>query len=66
MPATNRSKILAPTAAQLAEGMIISVGEARKLLGAEATNLSDDEIAVFILEFSDMAQDLLKYKHFIK
>lgn len=51
-----------PTAKQLAEGLIISVGEARKLLGAEYESLTDDEVALVILALSDVAPVLLKNK----
>ena len=54
------------TPSQLAEGLIISVGEAKKVLGKDAKGLSDDEIAEHILLFADLAQTLIKYKHFAK
>lgn len=56
----SRKKREGPTAAQLAEGLIISVGEARKLLGADALGMSDNEIAVLILRLHEIAPDLLK------
>lgn len=55
-----------PTAAQIAEGLIISVGEARKVLGAEARGLSDEQVAAQILIMADLATELLQYKHFAK
>lgn len=55
-----------PFTAQLTEGLIISTGEARKILGATAKHLTDDELAKQILVLSDLAHDLLKYKHFAK
>lgn len=48
------------TAEQLASGLIISVGEARKIMGAEADELGDNELAYLILELSDLASELLK------
>jgi len=45
--------------AQLANGLIISVGEARKILGADSNGRSDDEIAVIILELTQLGQELL-------
>lgn len=55
-----------PTLEQLTSGLVISVKEARKILGAEGKGLSDTQIALFILDFSDFAPDLLKYKQFVK
>jgi hypothetical protein len=49
-----------PTAAQLADSLIISVGEARKILGTEANGLSDEELVVTIYELSELAQAMLK------
>lgn len=59
------SKPKQPTAAQLAGGLIISVGEARKVLGGDAKDLSDDEVIVMIYELSEIAQTLLKNSSFI-
>lgn len=39
--------------------LIISVGEARKILGVDAMGRSDDEIARDIMELTDLAQKLL-------
>lgn len=48
------------TAKQLASGLIISVDEARKIMGAEADELGDNQLAYLILELSDLAYELLK------
>jgi len=56
---SSQSKAEQLTPAQLAGGLIISVGEARKLLGADAKELSDDEIVALIYELSEIAQTLL-------
>ena len=48
-----------PTAAQLAKGMIISVKEARKLLGPSYQNIKDDELTALILDMTELARDLL-------
>lgn len=48
-----------PTIAQLAGGLIISVGEARKILGADAKGRSDDELIAEIYELSEVAQAIL-------
>lgn len=49
-----------PTAKELVEGLIISTGEARKLLAKEAEHMSDDEVAVLVLELHEIAPSLLK------
>ena len=49
-----------PTIAQLASGLIISVGEARKLLGPDANDLSDDELIAFIYQLGEIAQASLR------
>lgn len=56
----SKNKCKAPSASELASGLIISVGEARKLLGKHAQNMSDDEIAMLILELHEIAPSLLK------
>ena len=43
----------------LSSSLIISVGEARKILGVDANGRTDDEIAQEILEMSKLAQILL-------
>lgn len=48
-----------PTPAQIVAGLIISVGEARKLLGTDARGLSDDEIALLVVSLADVAPELL-------
>jgi len=49
-----------PTAAQLASGLIISAKEAKKLLGAEHKQLSDDEVAGLTLDLYELAGALLQ------
>lgn len=44
----------------------MSVGEARKKLGADAKGLSDEQIAIQLLEMEELAHELLKYKQFVK
>jgi hypothetical protein len=53
-----------PTLEQLTSCLIISVGETRKLLGTDAKHLDDNQIATQVFEMSELAQELLKYKHF--
>lgn len=48
-----------PTTAQIVAGLIISVGEARKLLGVDAKGLTDDDIAQFVISLTDIAPELL-------
>ena len=62
----NSTEPIGLTLAQLAEGLVISVGETRKILGNDAKGLSDDEIAAHVLLFADLAETLIKYKHFAK
>lgn len=56
----NNARSQQPTITQLAGGMIISVGEARKILGTDAKDLSDDELIAEIYAMSEIAQALLK------
>ena len=49
-------------AAQLAESLIISVGEARKILGNDANGISDNCLTKLILDLSELAIDILKHK----
>lgn len=44
----------------------MSVGEARKKLGADARELSDEQIALQLIEMEELAHHLLKYKQFVK
>lgn len=53
------TKPIQPTAAQRADNLIISVGEARKILGADANGLGDEELMAAIYELSELAQALL-------
>lgn len=66
MKITKRNKASQPTAAQIASSLVMSVGEARKLLGIEAKELDDDQIAILLLEMEELAHHLLKYKQFVK
>lgn len=47
-----------PSVAQLADGLIISVGEARKILGTDAAALSDDELIAEIHALDEIARSL--------
>ncbi len=49
------------TAAQLSQGLIISVGEARKILGAEAQGLTDTDLEELIFELSLLSQQVLRH-----
>ncbi len=40
--------------------LIISLKEARKIIGVDARTLSDDELMVAILQLTELASDLLK------
>jgi hypothetical protein len=55
-----------PTAAQLTGGLIISVGEARKVIGEDAKGLTDDELIMKIYELTELAQKLLNYNGFAR
>lgn len=66
-PARNslrQPKSLAPSL--LTSNLIISVGEAKKLLGQDGRGYSKDEITNQIFLLTEIAQKLIKYKHFIK
>ena len=54
-----------PATVQLDEQLVISVGEARKILGADAKGISDDELAEFIIAATFISQDTLK-QQFLK
>lgn len=58
--AENPESKLKPTAAQLVSGLIISVGEARKLLGSDAKELTDDDIALLTISMAGIAPSLLE------
>jgi len=47
-------------AAGLTGCLVISIGEARKLLGKNAQSMSDDELTVEIWRLMEIASDLLK------
>lgn len=53
----NKKTIL--TAAQI-QALPISIGEARKLLGNEVVNMSDEEVALQVLALNEMAIILYK------
>lgn len=57
--ATSKNSQKKPTAAELVAGLIISVGEARKLLGVDAQELTDDDIALLVLSLADLAPELI-------
>lgn len=42
------------------EGLIVSVGEARKLLGSDAKSLTDDEIEQQVLYLNELCIQILK------
>lgn len=44
---------------QALNNLIISIGEARKILGKDAYGLRDDQITGYILELTQLAQELL-------
>ncbi len=46
--------------AQLESALIISLKEARKIMGVDARTLSDDELTVEIWRLMEIASDLLK------
>lgn len=52
------SKKLKPLKAEQLRALPISVGEARKLLGANEDSMSDDEVARKILLMSELARTL--------
>lgn len=49
------------TAAQLSQGLIISAGEARKILGAEAKGLTDSDLEELIFELTLLSQQALRH-----
>jgi hypothetical protein len=49
--------------AQLESALIISVKEARKIMGVDARTFSDDELAMEIWLLMEIAPDLLKSAH---
>ncbi len=50
----------------LSSSLIISVGEARKILGVDAKGRSDDEITEDIMALTDLAQKLLNISNLPK
>lgn len=55
---TNQEKNVSP--AQLEDALIISLKEARKIMGVDARTLSDDELTMEIWRLMEIAPDLLK------
>lgn len=49
------------TAAQLSQGLIISVSEARKILGAESKGLTDSDLEELVFELSLLSQQVLHH-----
>ena len=56
MKSKNKERL---TAAQI-KGLLISVGEARKLLGADYNDMSDDEVARKIILLSDLGRVVMR------
>lgn len=54
----NKEKKVIPT--QLESALIISLKEARKIMGVDARTLSDDELTMEIWRLMEIAPDLLK------
>jgi hypothetical protein len=48
-----------PTIDQIAGGLIITVSEARKILGADAKELREEELITLIYELGEMARAVL-------
>lgn len=55
---SNKKKVTVP--AHLESALIISVKEARKVMGTDAPTLNDDEMMVEIWQLMEVASDLLK------
>lgn len=66
MKRIKRNAVKQPTAAQIARSLVMSVGEARKILGVDAKELDDDQIAILLIEMEELAHHLIKYKQFVK
>ena len=49
----------ASSSPDLSSSLIITVGEARKILGADANNRTDEQIAKEIIELNELAHILL-------
>lgn len=60
----NQEKSIVP--ADLEAALIISLKEARKIMGVDARALSDDELIIAIWQLMDLAPDLLKSFHISK
>lgn len=57
----NQKEIVVP--ARIEAALIISLKEARKLMGVDARTLSDDELTIEIWKLMDVAPDLLRLFH---
>lgn len=57
---SNKPKKAPITATRLSKNLIISVGEARKVLGSVTNSMSDDEFEDLIFVLTDISQDILK------
>lgn len=57
----NQEKSVVP--AHVEAALIISLKEARKIMGVDARTLSDDELTIEIWQLMDVASDLLKSIH---
>lgn len=47
------------SAAQLASMLIISAGEARKILGADAKDMTEEDIVLLIVQLQEIARMLI-------
>jgi hypothetical protein len=57
---SNKPKKAPMTVAQLPNNLIISVGEARKILGSDANSLNDEGLENLIFTLTDISQDALR------
>lgn len=57
----NQEKSTVP--AYLEAALIISLKEARKIMGVDARTLNDDELTILVWQLMDIAPDLLKSPH---
>lgn len=53
-----------PSFSELSDNAVISVGEARKILGRASNESTDEELMYLVYDLSELAKELLKYKHF--
>ena len=59
-------KLVTKTEHNTDDTLIITISEARKILGAEGSHLNDDELAIQIALLQELALEIIKYKHFAK